>query len=102
MRASWGPKDDPLVPRNYKVPSYGVDTDIINTQSSISGTEKLLKKTMHADFGLKDGVPRNYAVADFGQDHDIVTSLNNSKAWTPTKGPDGKYIVPPGAIEFKL
>ena len=57
---------------------------------------------MHADFDHNKGVNRNYPVPDFGVDEDIKTSLKNSKKWTPKKDANGKFIVPPGAIEFKL
>ena len=102
MNASWDHKEDKLVPRNYFVPDFGKDQDIINTQGSLSRTENNLKQTMHADFDEKDGIKRNYFVPDFGVDHDIKTSLNNSKSWTPQKDGKGKFILPENSVEFKL
>ena len=84
------------------MPNFGEDSDVKNTQAHIAAAEAKLGHKYSASFAQPDGPPMNYPVAQFGQDHDIKTSLANSKAWTPTKGADGKYIVPPGAIEFKL
>jgi len=62
-------------PRNYVVPDFGVDHDIIATTNSISQTEAVMDKKFTANFGANaPGVatPRNYVVPDFGVDHDII------------------------------
>jgi len=37
-------------PRNYFVPDFGVDNDIIRTKNSIGSSETILKKKFTADF----------------------------------------------------
>jgi hypothetical protein len=44
MTANFGQKDDALLPRNYVVPGYGPDPDMVNVKTSIDNTEKKLKK----------------------------------------------------------
>ena len=51
---------------------------------------------------MPDTHPMDYPVPDFGVDHDIAASLKHSAGWEPAKDEDGKYVVPDGAIEFKL
>ena len=52
----------PDFPIDYVVPSYGVDQDIINTESNLKLTEKNLGKKLHADFDQTSNPvnPRNY------------------------------------------
>jgi len=83
-------------PRNYVVPDFGVDKDIIATTNSISTAEKKLGKKVHADFGANASnvaTPRNYVVPDFGVDKDIIATTNSistaetsqKHTWAPTK-----------------
>jgi len=72
---TWTTPDWPV---DYTVPDYGGDPDILNVARSIKGSEKQLKKVLHANFGetssAKDNYaanPRNYFVPDFGVDSDI-------------------------------
>jgi len=68
-------------PRNYVVPDFGVDHEILNTQNAIKISEKKLGKKLTADFGATaNGVnPRNYVVPDFGVDRDIISTKNSIK-----------------------
>lgn len=64
-------------PRNYVVPDFGVDQDIIRSKNSISQAESVLKKKLHADFSQTASnvaTPRNYVVPDFGVDHEILNT----------------------------
>jgi len=52
MDASFGSKAaGGLNPRDYTVPDFGVDQDIINVTTSINNTEAKMKKTFTSDFG---------------------------------------------------
>jgi hypothetical protein len=62
---------------NYKVPDFGVDTDIIATQGSQSSTEQVLGKKLQATFEKPKSHPMNYFVPDFGVDSEILTSNKN-------------------------
>ena len=85
---------DPTWPVNYKVPNFGVDTDIINVKNAIGQSEKKLKKTMTANFGATAAPvnPRGYTVPDFGIDRDILWTQGSIKQsekrlgakWNPT------------------
>jgi len=58
------------IPRDYKVPDFGVDSDIIGVQSAVQQSEKNLGTKMTASFGAKAAPvnPRDYVVPDFGID----------------------------------
>ena len=72
---------EPDWPVNYKVPNFGVDTDIINTKNSISQSEKTHKKNFNADFKATEAKvnPRGYTVPDFGVDRDILWTRGSIK-----------------------
>jgi len=79
MTASYGATSAPVNPRGYTVPDYGVDQDMINVESSISGAENKLMHTFTANFGATSASvnPRGYTVPDFGVDQDIKDSANS-------------------------
>jgi len=66
-------KSDVATPRNYVVPDFGVDHDILHTQHAIDISEKKLNHSLTATFeATKNGLnPRDYFVPDFGVDRDI-------------------------------
>jgi hypothetical protein len=77
LKADWFAKA-PVIPRNYKVADFGVDADVLATQKSIKGAEKVKGHTMTANFGQKDrGYPINYSVPSFGADPEITASQLN-------------------------
>jgi len=49
--ADFGQTGNPVNPRNYVVPDFGVDNDILRTKASVKQSEKVLGKKMKADFG---------------------------------------------------
>lgn len=73
LHASFEDSKNPLNPRNYFVPDFGVDHDILHVQHAIDISEKKLKHTLDASFdATKNPVnPRDYFVPDFGVDRDI-------------------------------
>ena len=57
-------------PMDYFVPNFGVDQGIIDHNSALAATEKLLKhKLVIEDMPI---IPRNYPVPNFGVDKDIL------------------------------
>ena len=71
--------------RDYFVPDFGLDHDIIATAEVIKSTEKKLHKAFTADYGATSAPvnPRDYFVPDFGIDHDILNttgSIRNAEA----------------------
>ena len=80
MHADFSAKAAPVNPRNYFVPNFGPDEDMINVNTSINNTEKRLNHKFSADFGANANPlnPRGYFVPDFGLDTDIVSSLRIS------------------------
>lgn len=66
LHADFG--DNEGVPRNYFVPDFGDDKDIVATQKNIKNAEAKLGKKLIASFDDKEGVPRDYFVPDFGLD----------------------------------
>jgi hypothetical protein len=76
LHASFDLKKNPLNPRGYTVPDFGVDRDIVRTEGSIAQSEKVLGKKMNATFSQKDNAlnPRNYFVPDFGVDQGILAT----------------------------
>lgn len=94
MTASFADKTAAVNPRNYVVPDFGVDQDIINVTTSINNTEAKLKKSFTADFGATAAPvnPRDYKVPNFGVDQDILNVKNSIRVtekvlnhqWKPT------------------
>jgi hypothetical protein len=107
MRASFGDKTAAVNPRDYVVPDYGVDQDIINVTTSIKNTEKKLNKTFTADFGQVAASvnPRDYFVPHFGVDQDIKNVKNSLEVtekalkhkWKPTQDANGYWNTPQAA-----
>ena len=67
-------KSDVATPRNYVVPDFGVDHDILHVQHAIDISEQKLGHTLMANFKADKpdvATPRNYFVPDFGVDRDI-------------------------------
>jgi hypothetical protein len=75
-------------PKNYAVPNFGVDTDILDSQRNLHNTEINLGHDLNLKVGGSrntgvddfDGHPMNYKVPDFGMDRDILDSLSNLKS----------------------
>ena len=71
-KSTWNTPDWPV---NYKVPNFGVDSEVITTQKNIAKAEKKLNKKFTSTFDKPKGHPMDYPVVNLGQDRDIV--LNN-------------------------
>jgi len=75
-------------PKNYAVPNFGVDTDILDSQRNLHNVEIDLGHNLNLKVGGSrntgvddfDGHPMNYKVPDFGMDRDILDSLSNLKS----------------------
>jgi len=74
LHADFGATKNPVNPRNYVVPDFGVDESIIRTTNSIAQAEKAVGSKLNASFAdSKNPVnPRNYVVPDFGVDQGIL------------------------------
>ena len=74
LHADFGATKNPVNPRNYFVPDFGVDEKIIETTNSIAQAEKAVGSKLNASFAdTKNPVnPRNYVVPDFGVDQGIL------------------------------
>jgi len=71
----------PTWPVNYAVPNFGVDHDIVETQSSIGASEVNLGHSLTTAWKKPEAPKRNYFVPNFGVDRDIkMTELNINEA----------------------
>ena len=79
MQASFAQKENPLNPRNYPVPDFGLSHEILYTQNNIKNSEKKFGRKLKVSWDQKDNGenPRGYSVANFGLDNDIKASLNS-------------------------
>ena len=68
-KSTWNTPDWPV---NYKVPNFGVDTELKYTQKNIANAEKSLKTKFTASFDKPKGHPVDYTVPNFGKDRDLV------------------------------
>jgi hypothetical protein len=64
-------------PRNYFVPNFGLDHDILASQKNTKDAESKFKHELAASFETPKGHPVDYFVPNFGLDHDIITSQKN-------------------------
>lgn len=71
------PKATP--PRNYFVPNFGMDKEIIGVQESIQLAEDQMG-TKLKEFTQPKPFPTGYVVPNFGQDKDIKDSLADTSA----------------------
>jgi hypothetical protein len=62
---------------NYYVPNFGVDQDIVNSQTHMAQSEKNLGQKMEASFKKPKSHPVDYPVANFGQDENVKLTLAN-------------------------
>lgn len=109
MTANFGDLKAPVNPRNYFVPNFGIDQDIIDVHRSIKGSEKKLGQKFTADFGLQKAAvnPRDYVVPDFGLDINIKDAQSNIKNaetklkhnWAPKQDADGYWEDMPSGID---
>jgi len=109
MKASFDEDKGKEIPRNYPVPNFGIDSDIINVSQAIKGSEKKLNLKFTADFGKEKAPvnPRDYEVPDFGLDHEIKDSESNLKnaqttlkhVWTPKQDENGYWTGMPAAAD---
>jgi len=79
-------------PKDYFVPNFGLDHDVINTSTDIKVAEGMLSHKLDIDTSKKKGPPQNYFVPNFGMDHDIATSIQNEKESSSTW--NHKWVVP--------
>jgi hypothetical protein len=67
-----------LPPIDYKVPDFGVDTDIANTLKHGAAAEKYHGHKFVGPPAKKPaGPPMNYFVPNFGQDPEVTASITN-------------------------
>jgi len=109
MSADFGFTDSTVAtPRDYFVPDFGVDHDIMYTENNIKMAEVATGHSMTADWGFTDSTvatPRNYFVPDFGLDDDILGVQDSlgwaqkdlSHTWTPEQDSNGYWNVPEAA-----
>jgi len=75
--STWNTPDFPM---GYKVPSFGVDHEILASQADLSDAEKKLKTKLQVVKKAADP-PRDYFVPNFGKDRDvIITGINIDQA----------------------
>ena len=96
---TWKPKAPKTHPMDYFVPNFGLDHDIISTQSHIKGQEARLKHTWTPK--LKKDLPKphptGYFVPNFGLDNDMKDSLSNLKN---TESKYGKWDIPKEDVQL--
>ena len=88
-----------VIPRDYFVPNFGKDNDMIATEKHILDQEKIF-----GPWTLKNvtKIDRDYKVPNFGIDSDILNTQNSLKSseatldhtWTPVADKNGVYEVP--------
>merc|ERR1719272_1702960 len=113
-------------PKDYVVPNFGVDHDIISTKSNLKNAEgklgawvipkalaqaqsipacnsadfpKCLKAETAAPWKLQadqDKHPKDYVVPNFGVDRDIITTKSNLKN---AEGKLGAWVIPPSLAQ---
>ena len=72
---------DPTWPVNYQIPNFGVDSEILETHSSIAQSEEALNTKMTSIWEKPKEPKRGYIVPNFGVDSDIaLTKLNIDEA----------------------
>ena len=72
---------DPTWAVSYPVPNFGVDSEILETHSSISMAEKELDSKLSSNWDKPEAPKRAYFVPNFGEDADIkLTKLNIDEA----------------------
>jgi len=76
MKATFKKPDAPN--RDYFVPHYGEDEDMITTKEHCAASEKEHKHEMKATFAKPTPHPMNYFVPNFGEDIDIHASKKNT------------------------
>jgi len=76
MKATFKKPDAPN--RDYFVPHYGEDDDMITTKEHIAASEKEHKHELKATFDKPKAHPMNYFVPNFGEDIDIRASKKNT------------------------
>ena len=67
-------------PKDYFVPNFGVDKDVLTTQKHISEAEKERGVKFNASFKTPKGHPKDYYVPNFGQDKDIKDTITHTQA----------------------
>ena len=91
-------------PTDYFVPNFGVDHNILDSQSNLRNAEKRFGHELYFGWKPSDPPPKDYAVPNFGEDEDI----KNVKAqvakqeaihgpWVPVQDDNGYWIVPEAA-----
>ena len=101
----WPPQSSPCgteIKKDYFVPNFGVDSEIMASTKHIKDAEKNLKHKWTPKMKTKDmSPPINYAVPNYGMDKDIKDTIGSIKSteaklgnWNPSKDEDGAYIVP--------
>ena len=80
-----GPKEKDI-PRDYFVPDFGVDRDILTTQKNLGDNELKFKHQLSTEGPKEADIPKDYFVPNFGLDRDIVWTQNNLAATEKLKG----------------
>lgn len=62
------------IPRDYFVPDFGVDKDILTTQKNLGNWETKFNHKLSLTGPVAADIPRNYFIPDFGVDKDIITT----------------------------
>jgi hypothetical protein len=93
-------------PHDYKVPDFGVDSDIKATQTHTAAAEQRLKHVMKASFKKPAPPPQDYFVPNFGEDSDVKSTKKNiadaesrlghtmQASFAQPAGPPRDYFVP--------
>ena len=69
------PKGHPV---DYFVPNFGLDHEILSSQSDLKESETTHAHELAASFKAGKPPPRNYFVPDFGLDHEILAAQKNT------------------------
>ena len=75
MQASFTSPADP--PRNYFVPNFGKDKEIIDSEIDLAQQEKSQGHKFSSSFTPAAEPPRDYPVPNFGKDNEIITAQKN-------------------------
>jgi hypothetical protein len=103
LNASWGATKNPVNPRDYVVPDFGVDENIIQSNASLKQSETALKHvwtpTKDGDFWTKmPAVDANseYVFSNSSPEFSAATKTNGSSAFV------GVSKGPPAAANIQL
>lgn len=87
---TWAPTPPATHPINYFVPDFGVDEDVVRTQSNLAGTEGILDHKLVIP-EVKPADPPHFP-PNLGLNEDMVSSLQNLKN---QEAAYGEWTLPP-------